>query len=61
MFQVPDTGFSCDGQVEGGKYADPGAECQVGNTSLSHGVNLHHLAASCRLRQGLEGAELKKE
>ena len=32
VFQVPDTGFSCDGQVEGGKYADPGAECQVGNT-----------------------------
>merc|ERR1719308_379262 len=27
--EVPDTGFSCDGQVEGGKYADPGAECQV--------------------------------
>merc|ERR1719312_1636193 len=26
---VPDTGFTCDGQVEGGKYADPGAECQV--------------------------------
>merc|ERR1711970_1073955 len=27
--EVPDTGFSCDGQVEGGKYADPAAECQV--------------------------------
>ena len=27
--EVPDTGFTCDGQVEGGKYADPGAECQV--------------------------------
>ena len=50
LAQVPDTGFSCDGQVgciilvgcshpcnlllpvlqvEGGKYADPAAECQV--------------------------------
>ena len=27
--EVPDTGFTCDGQVEGGKYADPGSECQV--------------------------------
>merc|ERR1719340_24091 len=27
--EVPDTGFTCDGQVEGGKYADPGAECQA--------------------------------
>jgi len=27
--EVPDTGFTCDGQVEGGKYADPAAECQA--------------------------------
>ena len=26
---VPDTGFTCDGLVEGGYYADPSAECQV--------------------------------
>ena len=27
--EVPDTSFSCDGQVEGGYYADPEAECQA--------------------------------
>lgn len=27
--EVPDTSFSCDGQVDGGYYADPDAECQV--------------------------------
>jgi len=27
--EVPDTGFSCEGQVDGGYYADPEAECQV--------------------------------
>lgn len=27
--EVPDTSFSCDGQVDGGYYADPQAECQV--------------------------------
>ena len=27
--QVPDTSFSCDGQVNGGYYGDPEAECQV--------------------------------
>ena len=27
--EVPDTSFTCDGQVEGGYYADPEAECQV--------------------------------
>ena len=26
---VPDTGFTCDGLVEGGYYADPNAECQA--------------------------------
>ena len=27
--EVPDTSFSCLGQVDGGYYADPEAECQV--------------------------------
>merc|ERR1719175_278167 len=27
--EVPETGFTCDGQVDGGYYADPEAECQV--------------------------------
>ena len=27
--EVPDTSFTCDGQVEGGYYADPEAECQA--------------------------------
>jgi len=27
--EVPDTSFLCDGQAEGGYYADPEAECQV--------------------------------
>ena len=27
--EVPDTAFSCDGQVEGGYYADPETECQA--------------------------------
>jgi hypothetical protein len=27
--EVPDTGFSCDGRVEGGYYSDTGAECQA--------------------------------
>ena len=26
---VPDTGFTCDGLLEGGYYADPAAECQA--------------------------------
>ena len=26
---IPETAFSCDGQVDGGYYADSGAECQV--------------------------------
>ena len=36
--EVPDTGFTCDGQVEGGKYADPAAECQV-----HHSQNLRQI------------------
>ena len=27
--EVPETGFSCTGQVDGGYYADPDAQCQV--------------------------------
>jgi len=27
--EVPESGFLCDGQVDGGYYADPEAECQV--------------------------------
>ena len=39
--EVPDTGFTCDGQVEGGKYADPGAECQVTMFRKSIMSNVH--------------------
>ena len=28
--EVPETSFSCTGQVDGGYYADPDAQCQVG-------------------------------
>merc|ERR1712112_707986 len=28
-FEVPESSFSCDGQVDGGYYADPEAECQA--------------------------------
>ena len=27
--EVPESGFACDGQVDGGYYADPEAKCQV--------------------------------
>jgi syndecan 1 len=27
--EVPESGFACDGQVDGGYYADPEAQCQV--------------------------------
>merc|ERR1740137_114404 len=27
--EVPESGFACEGQVDGGYYADPEAECQV--------------------------------
>merc|ERR1711892_115827 len=27
--EVPETSFTCDGQIEGGYYSDPGAECQA--------------------------------
>ena len=29
LAEVPDTSFLCDGQADGGYYADPEAECQV--------------------------------
>ena len=33
--EVPETSFSCDGQVEGGYYADPEAECQVRKITIN--------------------------
>ena len=27
--EVPSTGFSCDGRINGGYYSDPAAQCQV--------------------------------
>ncbi|XP_023332811.1 uncharacterized protein LOC111704720 [Eurytemora carolleeae] len=35
--QVPDTGFGCDGRVEGGYYADTSAECQVFHICANNG------------------------
>jgi hypothetical protein len=35
---VPDTGFSCDGLVEGGYYADPAAECQAFHICANDGA-----------------------
>ena len=37
---VPDTSFVCDGQVEGGYYADPEGECQVFHI-LKHYLELY--------------------
>merc|ERR1712106_720110 len=36
--EVPDTGFDCDGQVDGGYYADPEAECQVFHIRTADGA-----------------------
>ena len=36
--EVPDTSFSCDGQVDGGYYADPEAECQVFHICTADGA-----------------------
>ena len=36
--EVPETGFSCDGQVDGGYYADPEAECQVFHICTADGA-----------------------
>ena len=38
LAQVPDTGFSCDGLVEGGYYADPAAECQAFHICANDGA-----------------------
>merc|ERR1712243_97260 len=37
---VPDTGFTCDGLVEGGYYADPNAECQAFHFCAIGGLTL---------------------
>ena len=36
--QVPESGFSCDGQVDGGYYADPEAECQAFHICTADGA-----------------------
>merc|ERR1719427_2379415 len=36
--QVPETSFLCDGQVDGGYYADPEAECQAFHICASDGI-----------------------
>ena len=38
LFQVPETAFVCDGQVDGGYYADPEAECQVFHICTADGA-----------------------
>ena len=37
--EVPDTGFTCDGLVEGGYYADPAAECQAFHICANDGAD----------------------
>jgi hypothetical protein len=36
--EAPETGFACDGQVDGGYYADPEAECQVFHICTADGL-----------------------
>ena len=36
--EVPESGFSCDGQVDGGYYADPEAQCQVFHICTADGA-----------------------
>merc|ERR1719244_2019565 len=36
--EVPDTSFLCDGQVDGGYYADPEAECQAFHICAADGI-----------------------
>merc|ERR1719447_203637 len=36
--EAPETGFSCEGQVDGGYYADPEAECQVFHICTADGL-----------------------
>ena len=38
IFQVPETAFVCDGQVDGGYYADPEAECQAFHICTADGA-----------------------
>merc|ERR1711936_773858 len=37
LAEVPETGFTCDGQVEGGYYADPDTECQAFHVCTADG------------------------
>merc|ERR1712055_603922 len=36
--EVPETGFTCDGQVDGGYYGDPEAECQAFHICTADGA-----------------------
>merc|ERR1719150_2713862 len=36
--EVPETAFSCNGQVDGGYYADPEAECQAFHICTADGA-----------------------
>merc|ERR1712083_653352 len=36
--EVPESGFACDGQVDGGYYAEPEAECQVFHICTADGA-----------------------
>merc|ERR1712165_609572 len=36
--EVPESGFSCEGQVDGGYYADPEAECQASHICTADGA-----------------------
>merc|ERR1712106_743376 len=36
--EVPETAFACDGQVDGGYYADPEAECQAFHICTADGA-----------------------
>merc|ERR1712038_1904432 len=36
--EVPESGFGCEGQVEGGYYADPEAECQAFHVCTADGL-----------------------
>jgi hypothetical protein len=36
--EVPESGFSCEGQIDGGYYADPEAECQVFHICTADGA-----------------------
>ncbi|XP_040565806.1 uncharacterized protein [Lepeophtheirus salmonis] len=38
LAEVPETGFACDGQVEGGYYADTETQCQVFHVCVADGV-----------------------